>query len=177
MSVVALANFPWLSVRSSLQACVSINIIGSVMSDVFLCTQNLQVVCNSLQVFISRVSLSCCSTILMQLFVCLRCNVSCAPILWLCVVCCSHASRRPGCFAVLCRSRCGNHSSSCSLQHWPCAELRPGAILISCTVGSQHNLSIVFDSLIRESLKSRIMHSSFMRRCVMYRLCVHYASP
>jgi hypothetical protein len=46
MSVVALAKFLWFSVRSSLQACVSINIIGSVMSDVFLCTQNLQVVCN-----------------------------------------------------------------------------------------------------------------------------------
>ena len=46
-----------LSVRSSWQACVSINIIGSVMSDVFLCTQNIQVVCNSRRVFISRVSM------------------------------------------------------------------------------------------------------------------------
>ena len=68
MSVVALAKFLWLSVRSSLQVCVSIIIIGSVMSDVFLCTQNLQVVCNSLRVFISRVSMSCRSTILMNLF-------------------------------------------------------------------------------------------------------------
>jgi hypothetical protein len=107
---------------------------------------------------------------------CSCCRVSCTPILWLCVVCCSHASRRPGCFAVLCRSRCWIHSSSCSLQEWPCAELRPGAILIWCTVGSQHNPRTFLGSLLRESLIFRIMHSSFMLRCVMYRLCVHYVS-
>jgi hypothetical protein len=68
LSAVAFVKISLLSVRSSLQACVSINIIGSVMSDVFFCTQNSPVVCSSLQVVISRVSVFCCSTILMQLF-------------------------------------------------------------------------------------------------------------
>ena len=56
LSVVVFVKFSLLSVRSSLQACLSINIIGSVMSDVFLCTHNFPVVCHSIQVFISRVS-------------------------------------------------------------------------------------------------------------------------
>ena len=83
-------------------------------------------------------------------------------------VCCSHASRRPGCFAVLSRSRCWIHSSSCSLQEWPCAELRPGVIRIWFTVSFQHNPRIFLESLIRESLLFRIMHSFFMLRCVIY---------
>jgi hypothetical protein len=142
-------------------------------------------VCNALQVFISRVSLSSWWRYWCNLLFCLRCNAH-AHVFFGYVWCVVHMHRAgqaasQSCVALAVGSiphrvayRSGLVPNSDRLQYsctWSGLQEWPW-----CTVGSQPNPRLCLASLIWQLVVFRIMHSFFMLRCVMYRLCGHYAT-